>query len=114
MGLHFSFGLIQQLLVLVLQSTLPVADLTTQLFDLIVQILEGEMIILLQKRPKFESSQLKKVLLSIWTRQLSGSYIQGLVSLLLLLLQVFQFHLQLVLCLLQVGQLLLLPVQGTL
>lgn len=57
MGLHFSFGLIQQLLVLVLQSTLPVTDLTTQLFDLIVQILEGEMIILLQKKPKFESSQ---------------------------------------------------------
>ena len=67
MGLHFSFGLIQQLLVLVLQSTLPVADLTTQLFDLIVQILEGETIIPLPKKLKFESPQLKKNVYSIWT-----------------------------------------------
>lgn len=44
-SLQFSFGLIQQLLVLLLQSTLPVPDLTTQLFELIVQILEREMII---------------------------------------------------------------------
>lgn len=49
MGLHFSFGLIQQLLVLLLQSTLPVPDLTTQLFELIVQILEREMITLVYK-----------------------------------------------------------------
>lgn len=39
MGLQFSFGLIQHFLVLLLQSTLPVPDLTTQLFELIVQIL---------------------------------------------------------------------------
>lgn len=44
-SLQFSFGLVQQLLVLLLQSTLPVPDLTTQLFELIVQILEQEMII---------------------------------------------------------------------
>lgn len=40
MGLHFSLGLIQQLLVLLLQSTLSVSNLTAELLQLIVQILE--------------------------------------------------------------------------
>lgn len=39
-SLQFSFGLIQQLLVLLLLSILPLSDLVAQLFQLIVQILE--------------------------------------------------------------------------
>lgn len=46
MGLQFPFGLIQHLLVLLLQSILLLPDLTTQLLQLIVQILVGEMTIL--------------------------------------------------------------------
>jgi len=42
MGLQFPFGLIQHLLVLLLQSTFSISDLPTQLFKLIVQILGGE------------------------------------------------------------------------
>lgn len=53
MGLQLSFGLVQQLLVLLLQSTLPFSDLPAQLLELIVEILVEAMMIITPQESQY-------------------------------------------------------------
>lgn len=92
--LQFSFGFVKCLLVLLLQSILSLPNLTAQLLQLIVQILQGK-VIQLNIREQNSFGRYMSCFIGNKTYQNCCllSHIEGLVSFLLLLLHILKVHL---------------------